>query len=124
MSHLDEFKTTFKNKEAFVLALCRTLGLTKTQIEVYEKAQAIIGYHGTDDNKVGHIIIRKQYAKIPSDIGWEMKDGVLVGHVDNFDYSHENWLRQGGGHKISYGADFNLKLTEAYNFEVSKLAFT
>jgi hypothetical protein len=119
MSHLDEFKTSFKNKEAFVKALCRTLDLKTNQIEVFEKAQAIQGYHGTQDGKVGHIIIRKQHTFIPSDIGWEMKDGVLVSHVDAFDYCRLNK----NGQRVCYDSKFNLKLTESYNFELSKMTF-
>jgi len=114
MSHLDEAKTTMKDTEALVRALCSTLSLNRNQIEIHEKAQPIIGYHGTEDRKVGNVIIRKQHSKIPSDVGWEMKDGVLVGHLDTFQY---------GGSRINYGQAFQVKLTESYNFEKTKMIY-
>jgi hypothetical protein len=124
MSHLDEFKTKFTDREALVKALCRTLGLTRNQIEVHTKAQTLIGYHGTEDNKVAHVIIRKTHARIPSDIGWEMKDGSYVGHVDDHDYRGSSWQSRGGGlNAVHYNDTWKLKLTENYNFELSKMVF-
>lgn len=113
MSHLDEFKTKFTDKEALVRGLCR-MGFARHQIECHTKAQAILGYHGTEDNKVGHVIIRKAHTDIPSDIGWELKDGTYVGHVDSYHYS---------GRTICYDQKWSMKLTESYNFELSKMTF-
>jgi hypothetical protein len=119
MSHLDEFKTQFKNIEAFVRALCR-MGFERNQIEVNEKAKVIMGYHRAEDGKVGHVIIRQPHTMIPSDIGWEMKDGVLVSHVDQFDYNRVN---QKTGQRVVYNAAFNVKLTEFYNLELTKMTY-
>ena len=113
MSHLDEFKTSFKDKEAFIRGLVRTMNLACNQIEVYEKAQPIVGYHKMEDRKFGHVIVRREHTRIPSDIGWEMKDGVLVSHLDAFQYHNSP----------CYDQKFILKLTENYNFELSKMAF-
>jgi hypothetical protein len=112
MSHLDELKTTFTNREALILGLCRTLGITRDKIEVHNTAQQLIGYHGTSDNKKAHVILRKDNARCRSDQGWELKDGTFVGHLDSFDY--------GNGY-VCYDQQFRLKLTENYNFEASKM---
>jgi hypothetical protein len=97
MSHLNAFKTDMTDKDALIKAICRKMGITRAQVEDHDKAQPIIGYHGTEDQKVGHIIVRARYAHIPSDIGWELKDGQYVAHVDNFDYTNSGWVGRGGG---------------------------
>ena len=120
MSHLDEFQTEMTDQEALIKALCR-MSFTRDQIEIHERAQAIIGYHGTDDHKVGHIVIRKQHSRIPSDIGWEKKNGNFVGHVDAFDYTGSVWRdRCKGG--VIYNQAWNIQLLNNYNLEKSKMA--
>lgn len=116
MSHLDEMKTSMTNKEALITAICMVMGLTRDQIEVHDKAQAIIGYHNTEDNKVGHIIVRKQHTKIPSDIGWEFKDGTYVGHLDAFDYGSYR------GRPV-YDRKWSIGLIQRYNIETTKMTF-
>jgi hypothetical protein len=123
MSHLDEFQTEMTDQEALIKALCR-MGFTRDQIEVHERAQTIIGYHGTEDRKVGHIIIRQAYSRIPSDIGWEKKNGNFVGHVDAFDYRGPGWRDRckGGINNVIYDKTWNVQLLNNYNFEKSKMA--
>jgi hypothetical protein len=123
MSHLDEFQTEMNDLEALIRGLCR-MGFTRDQIQTYTKAQDIIGYHGTDDRKVGHVIIRKDHTRIPSDIGWEMKNGNYVGHVDAFDYTGSGWSSRikGGQNNVIYDQRWHVQLLNNYNLEKSKMA--
>jgi hypothetical protein len=118
MSHLDEAKTTMTSQEGLIRALI-ALGFTRNQIEIHAKAKDIIGYHNTEDGKVGHVIIRRQHTKIPSDIGWEMKDGNYVGHIDAHNYS--SWE----GHRGStvYDKKWSVNLVRNYNIETTKMHF-
>jgi hypothetical protein len=105
MSHLNSFKTDITDRDALVRALCR-MGFTRNQIEVHDKAQPILGFHGTQDRKVGHIIIRKGNTNISSDIGWEKQGETFVGHVDSY------WG--------IYTDDWHVQLMDGYNTEVKK----
>lgn len=121
MSHLDEFETEFTNKDMLIKALTR-VGFTRDQIEVHDRAQVIVGYHGTEDGKVGHVIIRKKYSGIPSDIGWEFKNGKCISHVDDFDY--RSWASNGKSNgKALYDKAWTVGLLNYYNLETSKAAF-
>jgi hypothetical protein len=114
MSHLNAMKTQMSDREMLVRALCRHMHLNRNQIEVHDKAQPIIGYHGNEDQVVGNVIIRKGKSGIPSDIGWEQKDGAFTGHVDSFDYTqNSSW-----NSKIILDDNWNLGLQDAYNREV------
>lgn len=113
MSHLNDFESVATDQEALIRALCR-MGFTRAQIEVHETAQRINGYH-VEDDKVGHIIIRKQHSNIPSDIGWEKnEDGIFVGHVDSYNYSWVSKARH-------YNEKFNNELFTYYNVEKMKM---
>lgn len=118
MSHLDEAKTTMTEKEGLIRALVAQ-GFKRNQIEVHDKAVAIIGYHNTADGKVGHIIIRQKHTGIPSDIGWELKDGCYVGHMDAHDYS--TWEKYKGA-KV-YDKKWTVGLVRQYNMETTKMTF-
>lgn len=118
MSHLMPFKTTCSDQEALIRALIR-MGFTREQIEIHEKAVRINGYH-SEDNKVGHIIIRKQHTTIPSDIGWELtKDGVYVGHIDSYHY-HQGF--SGMPCRTHYNTEWQQHLYTYYNIECTKMA--
>jgi hypothetical protein len=119
MSHLDEFETTMTDKEALLRALVR-MGFTREHIEVNAKGRLINGYHATEDNKMGHIIINKQHSKIPSEIGWEEKDGCYVSHVDAYNYSNFNDYR---GCPV-YDHAWQMKLLEYYNLEKDKMTLS
>lgn len=116
MSHLHEMKTAFEDIEAFISALVRE-GFKRNQIEQHAKAVRINGYHA-EDNFMGHIVIRKQHSGIPSDVGWEIRDGVLVAHVDAYDYSRCHWANA----TRKYDEAFRVKLVESYNIELAKKA--
>ena len=123
MSHLNEFETEMDDQEALLRALCR-VGFTRDQIEVHDRACSMVGYHGTEDNKVGHIIIRKNNSRIPSDIGWEKKDETYVAHVDNFDYTNPAWIGRGGGPGAPiYNDRWHINLLNFYNLEKAKLGY-
>jgi hypothetical protein len=101
-----------KDQESLIRALC-DMGFRRDQIEVHETAQRIRGYHEEDD-KVGHVIIRRKNSKIPSDIGWERnKDGNYVAHVDAYQYCCAT---------THYDDTWQQRLTVKYNYEVSKMA--
>lgn len=116
MSHLNEMATSMTDKEMLIQALCKHMKLNRRDIEVHDRAQRINGYHA-EDNFHGHIIIRKGKSGIPSDIGWELKNGQYVGHVDSYDYT--NWSRPDCG-KIRLDAAWGQGLQQTYNHEVIK----
>ena len=117
MSHLNDFITQATDQDALIRALCR-MNFIKEQIKIFNQPQTINGYHSTD-NKVGHIIIRSEHTKIPSDIGWEKKQGVFVGHVDAFQYAGNSTWPQA---KTVYDEIWHSKLYTYYNIEKSKMA--
>jgi hypothetical protein len=119
MSHLNTMTTTMSDKEMLIRALCKHMHLNRNQIEVHDKAARIHGYH-SEDVFLGHVIVRKENAGIPSDIGWELKGEAFIGHVDSYDYSGSAWLGQGGGHGIILDNKWNMGLQQTYNHEVIK----
>ena len=114
MSHLAQYQTEYTNQEALVRALVR-LGFQLEHIEVHEKPKILNDYHNTN-NILANVIIRKAHSGIPSDVGWELKDGVFIDHTDDYDYRRGSWRAT----RI-YDADFQVKLKVAYNIEVHKL---
>jgi Protein of unknown function (DUF1257) len=109
MSHLLDFKTQVTDKNALVRALER-MGF-KGKVEVFDKAQILNGYH-REDNKRGHIIVRKQNTGIPADIGFEQaEDGTYVAHIDEFHYASAP----------HYNKAWQDKLYTYYNVEKSKM---
>lgn len=118
MSHLNAFKTDMTDQDALVKALCRHMNITAGQVEVHTKAQPIIGYYGTEDRKVGHIIVRARNAHLPSDIGWELINGQYVAHVDDFDYTDSHWRSRGAGPGSPIcNAAWNMELMNYYIIE-------
>jgi hypothetical protein len=118
MSHLVDLTTTIKDTDALVEAL-KQMGLTN--VEIHETAVTMSGYHGIQDNKKAHVIVRKQHSGIPSDIGFEMgKDGFYHAHIDNYNYC-ANFGNTGckGGH---YDEAWTKKLQTYYNVNVSEKA--
>jgi hypothetical protein len=118
MSHLNAMKTKISDKEMLIRALMKLRGLKRTDIEVHDRAKRIVGYH-SEDVFVGNVIVRKEKAGIPSDIGWELKDGFYEGHLDSFDYTQSAW-----GAKVRYDETWGQKLQETYNQEVIKQGLT
>ena len=118
MSHLNEMKTSMTDKEMLIRALMRHMKLRRQDIEVHDRAQRINGYH-SEDNFVGNVIVRKNKSGIPSDIGWELKKGSFVGHVDSYDYTQGSW-----GSTIRLDDNWNMGLQQAYNQEVIKQGLT
>jgi hypothetical protein len=120
MSHLNAFTTEMSDKDALLKALTR-MGIPRNCIEVHDRAQPIVGYHGTSDHKVGHIIVRRQHARIPSDIGWEKVGDKYLAHVDDFDYTHTSWRNQGAGPGSPiYNQAWNTELLNYYITEKKK----
>jgi len=117
MSHLNEMATAMTDKEMLVRALCKKLGIQRRDIEVHDRPVAIHGYH-EEDQFVGHVIVRKGKSGIPSDIGWELKNGAFVGHVDSFDYTHSEW--QGMRPTIILDEAWCQGLQDVYNQETLK----
>ena len=118
MSHLNEYETEMDDQESLISALIRQ-GFTREQIEVHQRAQTLVGYHGVSDGKVAHVIIRQKNAKIPSDIGWEFKNKIFLGHVDSYDYTQRSW-----GSKIRLDDNWSQGLQQCYNQEVIKQGLT
>lgn len=121
MSHLNAFETEMTNQEALIRALIR-MGINRNAIEVHTRAQPIVGYHGTEDAKVGHIIVRARAARIPSDIGWEKQGASYVSHVDEFDYTGTGWVDGGAGPGSPiYNKAWQTNLLNFYNMEQAKM---
>jgi len=121
MSHLNEMKTTMTDREMLVRGLIRHMHLKRQDIEVHDRAQRINGYH-KEDTFNGNVIVRRGKTGIPSDIGWELKNGNFVGHVDSFDYS--GWTGTPGCTGIQLDDNWNMGLQQAYNQEVIKQGLT
>lgn len=119
MSHLNEMKTKMSDREMLVRALMRHMHLQRQDIEVHDRAVRINGYH-KEDNFVGNVIVRKNKSGIPSDIGWELKNGNFVGHVDSYDYRGLGWA----GATIRLDDNWNQGLQQSYNQEVIKQGLT
>jgi len=112
MSHLEDRVSIMKDQEGLIRALC-DMGFRKNQIEVHQTPQRINGYH-EEDEKVGHVIIRRNNTGISSDIGWERnKDGNYIAHVDAYHYCCTT---------THYDDTWQRRLTVKYNYEVSKMA--
>jgi hypothetical protein len=109
MSHLNTMKTSMTDKEMLIRAICRHMGLNRKQIEVHDRAAVIHDYY-KENNIHGNIIIRNGNSGIPSDIGWELRDGAFVGHIDAHNY----------GTKSGYDTAWNMGLQQTYNQEVIK----
>jgi hypothetical protein len=118
MSHLNEMKTTMTNREMLVRALMRHMKLRRQDIEVHDRATRINGYH-SEDNFVGNVIVRKGKSGIPSDIGWEFKNKIFLGHVDSYDYTQRSWSS-----KIRLDDNWSQGLQQCYNQEVIKQGLT
>ena len=118
MSHLNEMKTSMTDREMLIRALMRHMKLRRQDIEVHDRAQRINGYH-SEDNFVGNVIVRKGKSGIPSDIGWEFKNKIFLGHVDSYDYTQRSW-----GCSIRLDDNWNMGLQQAYNQEVIKQGLT
>jgi hypothetical protein len=121
MSHLNEMATQMSNREMLIRALCKKLGIQRRDIEVHDRATAIHGYH-EEDNFDGHVIVRKGKSGIPSDIGWELKNGTFVAHVDKYDYTRSEW--GGMRPKIVLDDDWANGLQDVYNQETLKQGLT
>jgi hypothetical protein len=121
MSHLNEMATQMADKEMLIRALVKHMHLNRQDIEVHDRAQRINGYH-SEDNFVGHVIVRKGKSGIPSDIGWEFKNGNFVGHVDSYNYS--SWGPAQGCNGIILDEAWNTGLQDVYNQEVLRQGLT
>jgi hypothetical protein len=113
MSHLNAMKTTMRDKEMLIRALCKHMKINRNQIEVHDKVTRIYGYH-SEEIFQGNVIVRKEHTGIPSDIGWELKGDSFVGHVDAYDYQRG---------KV-YDPAWSMGLQQVYNHEVMKQGLT
>jgi hypothetical protein len=118
MSHTLEFETTITNVDALVRALKR-MDVSENLIEVHETAQRLRTFH-ENENKRAHVIVRRFLQKgnnwkgKHSDIGWEFnKEGVLIGHIDEFEYDDNP----------CYDHEWQTKLYTYCEVEAAKIAF-
>jgi hypothetical protein len=104
MSHFSDIKTEIKNQVALVKALER-LGL---KTETHDVPQKLHDYYKGE--KQAHVIVRKEYTGIPSDIGFEKVNGYFVAHVDEYQYHG----------RPCYNKEWQSKLTAYYGCELAK----
>jgi hypothetical protein len=112
MSHFNDFETTITDPDALVRALAR-MGIQEKDIEKHSTAVRLNGYHAEEKNNAHVVVRRKVFGTANSDIGWELKDGKYVAHIDEFDY----------GNGSPFNKIWQTKLYTYYNVEKSKIEF-
>jgi hypothetical protein len=96
MSLYCEIKTEFKNQEALIFALMETGRWQTDQIETYDDAVGLYGYHNDLRPEKANIIIRrKNIGPSSNDIGFQRnEDGTFKVIISEFDKSRYNqsWI--------------------------------
>ena len=95
MSHYTTLPTQIVDEQALLLALA-DLGFAGPQVERFETAQPLYGYHGDVRPERAHLIIRRKYiGRSSNDIGFVRDDvGRYHAIISDYDRSRFNatWL--------------------------------
>lgn len=110
MSHYSEVEIEFKDQAALVAALERYRWAG--QVEVYQEAQNLIGFHGDTREQKAHIIIRRNnVGRASNDIGFE--------RLSNGTY--RAWISEYDEHSLGYDKTFLGQIKQLYGVEKTRI---
>lgn len=109
MSQYCTIKTQFKNETALVVALMETGNWERSQIEIHQEPQNLVGFQEDVRDDKAHIIIRRAHVgRNSNDIGFRRTStGEYEAIISEFD-------------KSKYGEQWNKQLKGNYAFHILK----
>lgn len=93
MSLYCSVETIMQNQEALILALMETGNWTRQQIEVYQEAQRLYGYHNDLRPEKAHIIIHRRFiGSASNDIGFvKDENGQYKAIISEYDSNSKGY---------------------------------